>query len=432
MHVRWLVAIVLVAASLVDGFTSTVVAADSALFKAALTKMLNDGWTLGPDGIVAAQDNKELAEKAAPSDIRPHYALAVVQIRQRRYGEAATALNEVIDRDPHHWGAWQGKIWLQMVARKYEGALADVEKLATLWPKPTEPDERLDDTSRFLGRVMGFLWGPATGKVDESRLKDVEDRLLESLSTSQRQIFDQSRATVLGKFTDLQDRTDTTRNQAKVDEERQKELDRQRLAAEKSDVAREKGTVDQQAAAARAAAEARLTQLGAERAQLDAQFNRLFAQGAAVQADINVLSAREQALIAQANDTDSDSERRRLLAQAAAAGAARAQAQGAYAALDAQAAGVNAQRSANLEQQRQVTASYQNEMRRIGVKAESLERTEKRIASDVKKAVTPASGMTVGVRTLANNTAAFVTYFDFPVDLEKRRLLDSLDKVDTK
>lgn len=406
---------------------SAVAQADDARLKTEVTALLNDGWPLGPDGLAAAVGHFQSARAAAPSDVRPVFAMAVTQIRQRRYPDANLTLDDVLKLKPSHLSAWQAKVWLSMVARKYDAALADVEHMLKSWPQGTSADEveSRAETARFLGRVLGFLWGPATGKVAEDRLTEIEKLVETALVADDRQTFAESRGSVLGKFTDLQDKTETTREKAKVDEEKQKEQDRERLASEKQGVNAEKGTLDQQATSARAAAQAQIQQLAAALQLLDAQFNQLAAQGAALQAEIAGLLGQEQLLIQQANATDDEFDSRRLLSRARGIMTLRIPLEARYAALDAQARGINAQRQINLGQQAQVSTQYQAEMKRLGMKADSLERTEKRIAGDLKKANTAATGVTAGVRNLSTTSTAFVTYFDYPVEREKRRLIDS-------
>jgi hypothetical protein len=407
---------------------ATAHAADSAKFKAEITSLLNEGWTLGPDGLAAAVGHFDQAHSLAPSDIRPVYAMAVTEIRQRRYGDATKTLDKVLAIDKDHLTAWQAKIWLSMVARKYEAALADVERLTEIWPKDAvaASDAEREETSRFLGRVLGYLWGPATGKIDEDRLSEIEKHIEAALNSTDRATFAESRGIVLGKFTNLQDKTESTREKAKAEEEKTKAEDRERLASETQKVNAEKGTIDEQATSARAAAQGQLKTLATAMQALDAQFNQLAARAAPIEAQIANFLVQEQLLVDQANATKDQNEKRVYLAEAQGIAAVRIQAQAAYAQLDAQARGVNAQRQANLQQQNQVNAAYQAEMKRLGAKAETLVRTEKRITGELKKANTAATGVTAGVRNLSTTTAVFVTYFDFPVEREKRRILDSL------
>ncbi len=402
-------------------------AADNPKLKAEVTALLNEGWTLGPDGLAAARGHFESARATAPSDLRPLLAMAVTEIRQRRYADAMKTLDEILEHDTDQLTAWQAKIWLSMVARKYDAALADVEAFLEHWPKVGDSSEAeaREDASRFLGRVMGYLWGPATGKVADDRLTEIEKQIEAKLESADKTAFTESRGTVLGKFTDLQDKTETTREKAKAEEEKSKEQDRERLAAEKQNVNAEKGTLDQQANLARAAAQSQLQTLATALQALDAQFNQLSARAAPIQAQIASFLTQEQLLISQANRTKDSSEKRDLLSQAQAIAGLRFQAEAAYAQLDAQARGVNSQRQANLQQQNQVNLAYQGEMKRLGMKAETLVKTEKRISGELKKANTASTGVTAGVRNLSTTSAVFVTYYDFPVEREKRRIIDS-------
>ncbi|MBL8830181.1 MAG: hypothetical protein JNM18_24605 [Planctomycetaceae bacterium] len=407
--------------------TVNVRAADNAKLKAEVTALLTDGWTLGPDGLAAARGHFETARTTAPTDLRPLWAMAVTEIRQRRYADAAKTLDEILEHDAAHLTAWQAKIWLSMVARKYDAALADVETLVEHWPKAGDSSEveAREDASRFLGRVLGYLWGPATGKVADDRLTEIEQQIEAKLESTDKTAFTESRGTVLGKFTDLQDKTETTREKAKAEEEKSKEQDRERLAAEKQNVNAEKGTIDQQANLARATAQSQLQTLATALQALDAQFNQLSARAAPIQAQIASFVGQEQLLITRANSTKDRFEKSDLLNQAQAIAALRFQAEAAYAQLDAQARGVNSQRQANLQQQNQVNLAYQGEMKRLGMKADTLVKTEKRISGELKKANTAATGVTAGVRNLSTTSAVFVTYYDFPVEREKRRIIDS-------
>jgi hypothetical protein len=117
--------------------------------------------------------------------------------------------------------------------------------------------------------------------------------------------------------------------------------------------------------------------------------------------------------------------RSRLLNEAAVIGSLRIRAEAAYATLDAQASQVNAQRQANAQQQAQVTAQFQAAMKQLGVKADTIKRVESRVASDMKRATTVSLGNTASVRAIATSAVLFGTYYDFPLEREKRQLLDS-------
>ncbi len=73
----------------------------------------------------------------------------------------------------------------------------------------------------------------------------------------------------------------------------------------------------------------------------------------------------------------------------------------------------------------QVNLAYQGEMKRLGMKAETLVKTEKRIFGRVEEGQHRIDGRDRGRADLSTTSAVFVTYYDFPVEREKRRIIDS-------
>src|SRR5207253_1844246 len=135
-------------------------------------------------------------EKIAGADPRAFYGHGLVMLYQRRYDESAKSLDQVVKVDDQHLPALQARVWLALLVKKYDDALAGMEGLAVVAGKLAEDADNKDaasEAARFLGSVYGFVDGPLSDVAALAARGTTEKAILAALSEDQRAVFTEAR-----------------------------------------------------------------------------------------------------------------------------------------------------------------------------------------------------------------------------------------------
>ena len=274
------------------------VAADRQLAE-GVARFLETGWnpeTAKPEALAA---QFEQIRELAPGDARLTYAFALVELKNRRYGEAARLLGEVLAANKDDLAARRARVWLLMLTKRYPAALVEMELLAMSFPAKNaggEAEQTYRELAGFLGRMYGFLEGPMSGAVVDHVLADSRDRVTARLSPQRRMAFDEANRALARHFATLDLDRGRKQDEAKATEQRDLDRVRDGIDRERRRLATEQKALDTQADKARgdlksdlAAIDPELQQLDARLAQLQSNANSLGRRARAIQMQIGLL-----------------------------------------------------------------------------------------------------------------------------------------------
>lgn len=393
---------------------------------AEMAELLEAGWQRTADGRAEAADIYNGAKRKAPANAELLYAYGLVRLKQRQYREAVGQFGEAIAADPAHLPARQAEIWTLMLLKRFPQALVQLEALGTALPRE-EQAEAIEaprrQVARFMGRMFGFLEGPA-GKAAREDLVVRHRTAIETQFTTQRNDeFQAGRQAVLEQYDELALGHDQERDQAKVDQEAEKVQEGERIEQERGNIEGERAAMLERAEKLREDLEYRLSEIDRQMAPLDTSFNRLAAEAQAVQGEMFNLDQRIGRLLRSADGTEDEFLRRRYLRDADRLSAVYGDYEAQYNALDAEATQVNAQRSALAADRQGALERHEAELERLDDRSGILSRNVKRLDREERDTARPASGSSTRVRTLASRASAFTTYEEFPLESERARLL---------
>lgn len=403
---------------------STLTAAD-----ADVRRLLETGWEASPSARGEVDRAFEEIATQGRADQHTAYAYGLVLIKQRRYDEAIKQLDSVLKVDPHDVPARQNKIRLLMLTRAHPAAMVEIGLLSrTLADMPAErlPRERREETLRFLGRVIGFLEGPAEGDVAAPTRQRLQREVERRLAEQELAIYDLARHGVLQRFVAMSGESEREREEAVAENERQREeakrdleerrdeqQDRRAELLERRDQLR-KEAQDLEAARVKA-----IQPLLDRLAILDRRATVPRRELAVLLTDID----RLRLLAAQSEDPI---EREQLLFRARQLEVLAARFDADLTALERQAAAVNAERAAIEDRHRRDLAALSGSVQSIDKELEAQQRVERRFAVDERRLEKPLTGGTRRVRALEAEAAAFTTYEPLPLEEERQRLLEAL------
>jgi hypothetical protein len=403
--------------------------ADEEALRQKLTDFLTTCWDTSDDAQLLADTKFAALEKIAGVDPRAFYGHGLVMLHQRRYAESAKSLDQVVRIDAEHLPAWQAKVWLALLLKKYDIALAGMEDLAEVAGKLAEDADNKDaagEAARFLGSAYGFVDGPLGEVAAVSARHTTEKAILAALSDEQRMAFTEARQAVIEKFTELTSERADSRDLAIADEEAEK----QKVLA---DVDKRRAEMQTQADDLQERREKVAGELKDELADISrldrpllAQLTGLQTQSAAAQASSdNVLidiQRLENRLAGEKDQARRDQIRRDIRRL----NALLRQYDAELAVITTGIAGVQGERSVLFTRQKAAERNLGGQLQAIDRQAAAFQAEERKLAGIERKAKKPSSGSTGKVTGLGMTAAALKTYEPFPIERERERLLDSL------
>lgn len=407
---------------------STSVVAET-LSRAELSSLLDTGWKASSPAWKAAQQEYGVLLRTAPGDANLEYGYMLVMLRQRKYEDALDQSAKVLAAAPGYLPALQARVYTLTLLKKYEAALVEMETMAKALVKPRTPaltQEEARDYARFLGRVWGFIHGPAQTSLTEQSRESARERITTALGKNGAALFHEGVVAVTAKYTQLQQGFSVTKAETIAAEDQAKEQAKVQLAETKVQIAAEAQSLDEKSSKLRAAAEGQLAKLDAQIAPLQQQINLLDNRAANEQSNIVTAEANIASWVNVANNAGSEAELNNANIQINFHQNQRAIFINKLNAIANQRAGVANQAAALLATRQGVVNTFNAENNGIERRLKELGGLNNRVASDEKKAAQPSTGTTTQTMSLGNKLSGFSTYEDFPFELQRTQLLDSL------
>ena len=428
MRLRWLLILSLV-------FTGTILSdhlrAQEDKAAPHVARLLNVGWGTTTSFRTAADAQSEALFSAAGRRPSALYPAALVQIKQRRYAEAVKLIDEILTRDENDIPAWRAKVWLLTVLKNYEGAMVAADQLSKLLSKEeakTDEEDQHRVYVAFLGRMYGFLGGPAQANVSLDSRKESEKIVAGRLSENRRVVFAEARDGVLQKFVELTDAKETVKDKAKeqADANREKTLaeiaeqrdvNKEKVKEFEAKIEKAKKEHEKETEAVRKAdapLQARLTSLSNLATNLNRQLFSIDSQIAFVQAQLN--ATRDQNV------------QNLLFLELNRLGALEGATQAELFNVNKQGAGVQQQRSSLAVRQQRADADLAAKYGQVDDELNAIAKKERRAEVAEKRANKAGVSTPQSALSLSAQAAALITYDPFPLEQEKNRLLLTLKR----
>jgi hypothetical protein len=316
-----------------------------------------------------------------------------------------------------------------MLTKSYAGALVELDRLSELLAEASEeqlPPERRRDVLRFIGRVIGFLEGPAESAVAAVTVRRAQREVESRLSDEELLIYDEARDGVLERFGKSIGAAETGREEALAEKTKQREEAKRDLETQRDEKKDRAAELLAKADQLRQEIKDNETEFAkAERPLLD-RLARLDRQAEIPRRELALALADADSLRAAAARIEDPFERDRLLFRAQQLEILASRYYADLAVLERQAAAVNAERAQLRDRFGREIATLAGSGKLVENELELLQRGEKRLAMDEKRLDKPLTGGTRAVRALEAEATAFTTYEPLPLEDERQRLLDSL------
>lgn len=396
--------------------------AEDAELRRAIARMLDEGWKVGINARVKAEPSFRRARELAPDDHRSQYGWILVLLRHRRYEDALSRLDDLAALTHYRLKSLTWRIRIKILLKEYESALVDLESLAAALRKV---DRESLQTSKFLGRVFGFLEGPA--RLADNILEDAETRVRDQLVGAHRHAFDEGRSAVLAQQADLLRQAADAAAETRNEKQRERAAWEQEIEAAHRQLAAELRRIETRRVELRREQQDALARLTREVRRVDSE--RAAAEAQLLQADRQI-NERRQVLadLLLAWDVEPDPGQRALLR------AEIFRIEAILARLDATARRHETTLARLARSQVELEAQevdIRNRVRRESLLLDQQESElaghEQRLQADQRKVIRRVSDWSPRAGNLQTRAAAFTTYEALPLAREKAELLRSFD-----
>ncbi|MDX1962180.1 MAG: hypothetical protein SFX18_03440 [Pirellulales bacterium] len=393
---------------------------------AELRELLDAGWQPSLAALQQSEATYARLLRQHAGDTELDYAYLLTLMRQKKFDEALAHSGKIILVDPAHLPTWRARVWLLTLQKNYAAAIVAAQSLADKLVEkrqPPLPREQARGYCQFLGRVYGYLRGPAAKDVNADKLREAEIKLTGRLGATGSNWFNEGVKEITVKFAASDEELKITKAETIVAENQRKEQQKVILAEQKVNAAAEQQQREAELSQLQAEANAKLD-------QIDQQLSPAQRQLAAAQANYNAVQVQlidiDGSLsywsVAAANaltpfEYDQAIYQIRLLEN---------QRRGVLATL----APLQAQLNSALAQVNQLQAQrdavvnqYGSQIKALQKRLRELAGQQNRIANEEKKALQPSTGSTTQTLSMAGKVYGFLTYEEFPFEEERQRLV---------
>ena len=405
-------------------------AIDDPAARSAIARLLEVGWATTPQARTAADVQYEQLAQLVPGDRTALTASMLVLMQQRRYDDAYKRANEILTKDPTDITALRARVWLTTILKNYPNALLTTDKLSEqVAAMPVTNDEQRlaqEDLIAFLGRIYGFLGGPAAESVNQDQRKMYEKLVFARLDETRKLLFEEARDGVLQKYIEMTDSTLDERDKAVEVAEAAKQKTLQELEEEKAQIAQRAKELDESRAKLQSELRDELAEIGKQDGPLVQELARLQARAGSLRRDLFNYEADINRLLAAAAAEKDPNRRFQLQSEADRLSQFAGRIEADLFGVNRQAAAVQSQRAALAARQQKAQSAAATQVQRIDKELADLGRRGKRNDGIEKRASRATTVSTSRVRSLSAQATALGTYDQFPLELTKDRLLETL------
>jgi hypothetical protein len=394
----------------------------------AVRQLLEIGWQPSFRSRALVDEQYGQLPPAIQADATLKHAYALIMIKQRRYTEAVETVDELVARDDKNTSTLKAKIWLDVLTKKYSLALVGMEKLAGLLKSQANQAAGADasrETAGMLGIMFGYLEGPAGAAVNPAQRVAYHQKILGLLDDPQKAVFEAGRRQVKEQFAALVIEKEDALGKAEKEADQLREQLLKDADSQREQISRQREQAAQKEEKSRDELRLEVERLNAAERPLVEAMTRIERNASFVDAELDRIVAEIERVEIQLRDEEDPDMRERLIRSIHRLEIRADRCRADLLQIERQAAVAEAQ-LIDLRRQRLAAQSrYQQDRRRSEREQANLDRRDRQVGVVERKA-RRTTGDKRRSRTLSTRAGAFTTYAAFPVEEEKKRLLDSL------
>lgn len=396
----------------------------------AIAKLLEVGWSQSAQSRAAADAQAQVVLPLARSNPRALTAVWLVLLQQRRFDDALKHVEDQLAADPNDLLALRAKIWLLALRKNYATALVAIDDLsaALAQRKPDTEQGRaeFEESVGFLGRMFGFLGGPAAEALSQDQRKALERKVLGRLDGAGQALFEETRNGALARHIELTGESADSRDEAAAFAQAEKDKTLADVQSDRAEIEKRAQELQERTDKIQSELKSELNDIAAKDQPLVRELARLNARSDAISGDLLNYSAqmtRWQQLAAAERDRI---RRQQYLFEADSLALILSRLDSDLNAVNLQSRAFQQQRATLAGRQAQAQSAAANQVQKLEREMTGLAKRDRRNDGIEKRAARPVSATSGKARSLSAQASALSTYDTFPLEVTKAKLLDSL------
>lgn len=403
---------------------------DDAEFAAYLRQGLTVGWESSFRALRPAEELLEKAREVKATDARAPFALSLVQMKHRRYDDAKASVTAALELDRKLIPAHQADIFLTVLLKQHRAALPKLENLAKLIAAEAEAEkiavEEMKAASQFAGQMLGYL-ATSASEAPQLEVETTRQRVLAALPVAYHEAFAAGREAVDEQFTELF----LDREQLQQDAQQSEMQERGRIAAQlltqRDALAAQRKAIEEKRDAATAQWEAENAAVNEARGPVESKLSTIQASMLPIERRIADLDAAISQYFALLQGERDRNRRLALRLEIDRLTTAIGREQAAYQVLRTQADGLRGELAALEAKRKTARDRYAATNSALADQATELVSAEKKLVVQWERNQRPIVGNTAAVTSRSAKVKALTTYYEFPLEAARQRLLQSLE-----
>lgn len=397
-------------------------AADNELALQAVRQLLDQGWHAKTSQ--ARQEGERLYQQWEPlQDWRIDYARVLVLVRQYQYADANRSLRSLLESHSD-WQLKRAKTWLSLACRQYDEALLELVQLSGELPPAVGDDHLGREAALEMGRMAGFLEGPA--EMNRAAWNRAMVRLNAKLTPVRADALAAGRRQVAQEYAQFSAERLNLRTQAVEKVKRQRDEQLADIAKQRDQSRRRRAELNDSAARLRNELTVELANLDKSDADLRDEIAKLDQQAAVVDSELSLLGGDIARLGAQWEREPDPVTRSRIQREIRRLEKLAARYDADLLALEGQLQTAARQRREVAQLRSQVRIDTDQQLAQLDRDLDDVQQLDRRLRVQELRAQRWRPPSTGGARSVAARAGIIATYVPFPLVPERARLVGLL------
>ncbi|HMO13168.1 MAG TPA: hypothetical protein PKD64_01870 [Pirellulaceae bacterium] len=352
------------------------------------------------------------------------FAWVVNRVHHSDFNTALDVCSKLVDAYAGNLDAWYAKAWLELRRGKIDAGLIALQRYREHMDAAAMDEATRIIHLRRMGRLSGFVEGPANESANSDLFQQTLDRLTENLQPAESEAFSEQFDAAIDHFISLNDQLDDRRQQSLADAQQRQQEELLRLQQESSALKTSTASVQEAAVQVRERVERDLDSLSRRIPPLEDEALRLRSILDALNFDITVISRDMIVLQAMADEEPDPARRRFLLNQIANLSLQLGRIQSQSLGVRSQLNRVINQRDSILMQMGQIENRGGQQLNQLGRELENLDKQRARNERIAARTKAPPKVSPGDVASLRNRIRFLGTYDSFPTESLRQEIID--------
>jgi uncharacterized phage infection (PIP) family protein YhgE len=386
-------------------------------------QLLKDLWSRDGNNLEVAQKS---FETTAVRDGNTLFAYALNRINHYRYRDGLSVAREASEKSPEDFDVWATLSWLEVLLQNNNEGMLALQKLKASIQVLEADSAKRGFYIRHMGRLIGFLEGPAGGGVNQEILTNTISLIEEKLTPDESKAFIEARQAVVDEFVKLGGKRELAKTDFLADAKAKAEAETKVLEGQNELIMKRRESIPSQISKLTDDFNSQTSSLRAQAQPLQSQIGMLQAQHSNLQIELQQHYAQVAYYQGLLNRTRDPNDRFWIINQMNQFQLFCRNVESQILGVQGQLRSIDSQLGSLNRQAQQVNAQYNSQVGRLQAELNELDRQLGRNMSKTQKLAEPPKRITGEALTLSQRLDKLKTYYDLPSEQLRNDLLEKI------